>query len=113
MLPQSYLAVSLTNLGRIHQTNQNLSELQQALDCHRSAFHIRQKSVSNDHPVLALVYFNQKEDEQANVEVQKALNIQKKSFAANHCDIEQMLQLEKSGLNIRRNKKNQIVSRSV
>jgi len=108
-LPSTHLdlAVSLINLGRIHQTiahqtNLNPSELNQAFECYKNAFHIRRKSLDNDHADLALAYFNlalihydQKEYEQAFVEIQKTLNIQKKSFSIDHFDVQQSIKLEK------------------
>jgi len=101
------LAVSLTNLGRIHQTlayqtNGNPSEMAQALENYKAAFHIRRKILPIDHPDLAISYYNlalihfdQQEYEQAYVEVQKALNIQKKICSNNHSDLQQTLKLEK------------------
>ncbi|CAF1278354.1 unnamed protein product [Adineta ricciae] len=101
------LAISLNNLGRIHQALSHLAggdplEAEQALQNYKAALHIRRKSLANDHPDLAISYYNlalvhvdQQEYEQAYSEIQKALNIQRKRLPNHHPDLEQTLKLEK------------------
>ncbi|CAF0995987.1 unnamed protein product [Adineta steineri] len=101
------LAISLNNLGRIHQTLAHRSggnpfECEQALQNYKAALHIRRKSLPIDHPDLAISYYNlalihvdQQEYEQAYSEIQKALKIQTKKLSADHPDLAQTLKLER------------------
>ena len=104
-LPSTHpdLAVSLNNLGRIHQIIAHQSggdprALEQALQNYKSALHIRRKSLPMDHPDLAISYYNlalvhidQEEYEQAFMEVQKALKIQRRKLSIDHPDLLQTL----------------------
>ena len=108
-LPSTHpdLAISLTNLGRVHQRIAYQSggdpwQIDQALQNYKSALHIRRKSLPMDHPDLAIAYYNlalvhidQEEYEQAFMEVQKALKIQRRKLAIDHPDLTQTLNVEK------------------
>jgi len=100
------IATSLTNIGRIHQalaqhSNGNSNEIEKALENYKTALEIRQKSLPIDHPDLAISYYNlalthfdRQEYQQAYIEIQKAMDIQKKIFPSNHPQIQQTLKLE-------------------
>jgi tetratricopeptide (TPR) repeat protein len=100
------IATSLTNIGRIHQalaqhSNGNSNEIEKALENYKTALEIRQESLPIDHPDLAisyynlaLVHFDQQKYQQAYIEIERAMDIQKKIFSSNHPQTQQTLKLE-------------------
>ncbi|CAF2102345.1 unnamed protein product [Rotaria magnacalcarata] len=124
LLPPSHpdLATSLNNLGRIHQELAHCSggdqvEYDKALKDYEAALRIRLKSLPIDHSDVAVSYYNlaslhldRQEYEEANNQIQKALNVQRKLFSAHHPDIRQTINLEKKikiMLDYRTNQSNQ------
>ncbi|CAF4720246.1 unnamed protein product, partial [Rotaria magnacalcarata] len=108
--------------GRIHQELAHCSggdqvEYDKALKDYEAALRIRLKSLPIDHSDVAVSYYNlaslhldRQEYEEANNQIQKALNVQRKLFSAHHPDIRQTINLEKKikiMLDYRTNQSNQ------